>query len=227
VETDGGFAEQVYVAPSKVYAAPERLSHEELALCEPAAVAVHAVSLAQPAGDEFAVVLGAGPIGLLCAQVLRAFGVESVLVSEVSEPKLAIASELGFQTLDARDRRVPETIREANGGRGADIVIEATGVAEAATDIVDAGGNRARIIMVALHKSPTPILFRDLAYREQTIQGARIYADGDFVRAIQLLTAHRIETKPLITHRFALSGYYAAFAAARSPKTCKVVMDLS
>jgi threonine dehydrogenase-like Zn-dependent dehydrogenase len=86
-------------------------------------------------------------------------------------------------------------------------------------------GIKGKIIMVALHKKPAEIMFRDLAYKELTIKGTRIYADGDFPKAIMLAAEGKVDLKPLISHTFPLSEAEKAFETAADPaKSCKVLL---
>src|SRR6267142_5848846 len=92
---DGAFAEYVIVPQRIVYHLPDSLSFSEAAMLEAVAVAVHAVSLCRISAGDQALVLGAGMIGLLTLQVLRAAGCSSVYVTDVDASRLKLAKELG------------------------------------------------------------------------------------------------------------------------------------
>ena len=94
-----GYAEKVIMAEWEPISIPDSVSDEEAAMCEPSAIAVHAVRLSQMRLGDSVVVLGAGPIGLLCMQVARAAGASKVIVSEP-----APASEAGRPEDWARTR---------------------------------------------------------------------------------------------------------------------------
>jgi threonine dehydrogenase-like Zn-dependent dehydrogenase len=82
--------------------------------------------------------------------------------------------------------------------------------------------------MVALHKKPCEVFFRQLSYGEQVIQGVRIYAKGDFAEGVRLLGAGAVNVKPFISHTFELADYENAFAiAADSSKSCKVLIHIN
>jgi threonine dehydrogenase-like Zn-dependent dehydrogenase len=79
--------------------------------------------------------------------------------------------------------------------------------------------------MVAIHKTPCEVAFQDLSYREQVIAGVRIYAKGDFNRAIELVSSGAVRLKPLITQVFTLDDGVRAFELARRGSgSCKIVM---
>ena len=209
----------------RIHPLPDSVSDQEGALIEPTAVAVHAVDYAGFTTGETAVVLGAGPIGLLVAQVARAAGVKTLFVVETETARLGMAERLGFTVIDARKDDVVKKIREATDNAGVDVTFDAAGVPETASQIIPLTGIRGRIIMVAIHKKSAEVAFRDLAYRELRIFGTRIYAKGNFESAIDLVSRGKIDLKPLITHVMPMREALQAFDIARSDKeACKVLI---
>ncbi len=214
--------------PERIHPIPDSLSDRAAALIEPLAVAVHAVDYAALRDGDRAVILGAGPIGLLIAQVLRARGAGSVWLSEMDPNRLQMARRLGFQTIDAAKEDPVAAVLERTGGQGAEVTFEAAGVPATATQVIPMTGIKGRIIMTAIHKKPAEVLFRDMAYRELSILGTRIYANGDFEKAIELAGSGKVDLEPLITHVFPLERAVEAFAVARDPKvSCKVLLQPS
>jgi (R,R)-butanediol dehydrogenase/meso-butanediol dehydrogenase/diacetyl reductase len=222
----GAFTARVAVPQAeRIHPVPDSLSDEEGALIEPLAVAVHAVEYAQFAPGETAVVLGAGPIGLLVAQVVRAAGVTRLIVVETVEARRQRAERLGFTVLDGAQGNVVEQVLALTDGAGVDVTFDAAGVPATASQVIPLTGIKGRIVMVAIHKKPAEVAFRDLAYRELRILGTRIYAKGNFETAIDLATRGKVDLKPLITHvlpmREALRGFDIAQNDAQA---CKVLI---
>ncbi|NQT58784.1 MAG: alcohol dehydrogenase catalytic domain-containing protein [Bacteroidetes bacterium] len=226
VETDGGFAE-FFIAPmERLYAVPDQVTDQQAALAEPLSVAVHAVNYGLPSPEKTAVILGAGPIGLLIGLVLRAKGIKEFWISEIDDQRLALAESLGFNTIDAKVGDTAETIKALTNGRGVDITFDAAGVPPVGMQIVQMTAILGRIIMVALHKKPCEVFFRQLSYSEQIIQGVRIYAKGDFSEAVSLLGDGYVDVSPLISHVFHFDNYQDAFLAAENSSTsCKVLIQ--
>jgi 2-desacetyl-2-hydroxyethyl bacteriochlorophyllide A dehydrogenase len=222
----GAFTAYIAVPQAeRIHLLPDTVSDQEGAMIEPLAVAVHAVDYADFAAGETAVVLGAGPIGLLVAQVARASGVKSLFVVETEAARLAMAERLGFSVIDAKKDDVVQKIREATDNAGVDVTFDAAGVPATASQIIPLTGIRGRIIMVAIHKKPAEVAFRDLAYRELRIYGTRIYAKGNFETAIKLVSAGKVDLKPLITHVMPMREALRAFDVAQNDKTaCKVLI---
>lgn len=227
IERDGGaFAEYVEVPMAeRVFPLPDTVSDKEGALIEPIAVAVHAVEYAGIKPYESAVIFGAGPIGLLIAEVLKAFGVQKIIMCELDEGRLGRAERLGVQTVSTGGGDTVARILELTDGKGCDVVFEAAGVPATAEMAIPAAAVDGRIVMVAIHKQPAHILFRELAYRELKILGTRIYAADDFQKAIRLLAGKRIDAEQFISHVFGIDDALEAFEAARSGKdTCKILI---
>ncbi|PQE06914.1 sorbitol xylitol dehydrogenase protein [Rutstroemia sp. NJR-2017a BBW] len=112
---------------------PEHVSFEEGALVEPLSVAVHCVKLAgvRPGGSVF--VLGAGPIGVLCAAVPRAFGASTILVADIVQSRLDFAqsyaaTHTSLISADPLELQGLEVQTKADTSDGFDFVIDATGV---------------------------------------------------------------------------------------------------
>ena len=100
---DGGFAQYVYVPESNIVPVPDSVSLEEAALCEPAAVARHAVYSVPVSPGSSALVIGAGPVGILAAQWLRIRGCGTIAVADVQPEKLDFAGDLGFSPLPSAE----------------------------------------------------------------------------------------------------------------------------
>jgi (R,R)-butanediol dehydrogenase / meso-butanediol dehydrogenase / diacetyl reductase len=103
VHVDGVFAEYAAIGVDRIHPVPESVPDQLAAAVEPLAVAVHVVRRAHPQVGDHVMVVGAGPIGLLVAQVARHAGASRTAVVEVSPGRLDMARRLGFETLDARD----------------------------------------------------------------------------------------------------------------------------
>jgi (R,R)-butanediol dehydrogenase / meso-butanediol dehydrogenase / diacetyl reductase len=226
----GAFAEYVSVPQAeRIHPLPDGVSDEEGALVEPLAVAVHAVKTAGLQGGETVVILGAGPIGLLAAQVASAHDAGRIFISEVDDGRLRMAARLKVATelvtIDVKKIDPVDEIGKATGGYGADVVFDAAGVPDSASQVIPLAAIKGRIVMVAIHKKPAEVAFRDLAYKELTITGTRIYAKGDFEDAIALLAAGKVDVKSLVTHVFPMKEALKAFETVQHGKgACKVLI---
>lgn len=126
----GAFAEYVAVPSHILYRLPDNITFEQAAMVEAVSVAVHAVERTPVHLGDSAVVFGGGMIGLLCLQTLKAAGCGFAAVVDLDAGKLETAKKLGADLcVNPSERDAPEAIREATGGRGADIAMEAVGIA--------------------------------------------------------------------------------------------------
>ncbi|PYN08669.1 MAG: hypothetical protein DME02_06935 [Candidatus Rokuibacteriota bacterium] len=223
IDVDGCFAELVRVPARCCWAAPAGVADEDLMVTEPLAVVVRAVARGQVRAGETAAVVGAGTLGLLAVQVLRARGARVLVVSR-SERRFALARQLGAEATHAvPDAPLENVARDFAGREGVDCVVETAGTPEAVAHtlaLVRPGG---RIVLTGLPHEPTPVRFFSVVRREVTILGSMIYQD-EFAEAMRLVAAGQVRTRPLITHRFALDEIERAFAAHREPASIKVAL---
>lgn len=211
LDTDGALQNYWSVPAYAVHALPDGMALDHAALAEPVAVACHDVRRARLVAGEFALVIGGGPIGMLIAMVARAEGAK-VMISEVNPTRVAMAEAMGFAVINPRESDVVETVQNATGGKGADVVFEVSGT-QAGTDLMtQITASRGRIVMVAIHTSRPPVdLFR-FFWRELEMIGARVYEADDFDRAITLLANGTIDADRMITDIRPLEEVAAAFA---------------
>lgn len=210
----------------RIHPLPDSVSDQEAALIEPLAVAVHAVDYAQLVHGETALVLGAGPIGLLVAQVARAAGATRLFVVETEPVRRQRAERMGFAVIDGSQRDVVERVLALTDRAGVDVTFDAAGVPATASQVIPLTGIKGRIVMVAIHKKSAEVAFRDLAYRELRILGTRIYARKDFPAAIELVAKKKVDVKSLITHVLPMRDALRAFDIAQGEKqACKVLVE--
>ena len=224
IDVDGCFAELVRVPAQCCWPAPAGVADEDLMVTEPLAVVVRAAARAQVRSGEATAVVGAGTLGLLALQVLRAHGARVLAVSR-SARRLALARELGVEATyaSAETASLEDVGREFSRREGVDCVVETAGTAEAVADalrLVRPGG---RVVLTGLPHEPTPVRFFSVVRREISILGSMIYQD-EFAEAMQLVAAGQVRTRPLITHHFALHEIERAFAVHREPSSIKIAL---
>ena len=160
LDTDGAMQEVWTVPAHTVHILPDDLRLDHAALIEPVAVACHDVRLSELQPGEDVVVIGGGPIGILCAMVARDAG-GKVTVSEVNENRLRIAKKLGFDTVNPAKENLSEVINDKTNTKGADVVFEVSGTQPGVDAMTACAATRARIVMVAIHaKKPEIDLFQ-------------------------------------------------------------------
>ena len=201
----GAFAELVAVPQHVLYQLPDGLSFERAALVEPVSVAVHAVNRSGVKLGDSAVVIGAGVIGLLTVQALRAAGCGMIIAADLDPSRLELAEELGADVcLNGGDVDVPEAAFEATAGRGADVAIEAVGLAstvETAVRCLRKGGH----LTLVGNLSPQAMLpLQHVVTRELTLAGS-CASCGEYPACLGLMARGAINVDPLISATAPLS----------------------
>ena len=207
----GAFAEEIllpaHIVARNVFSKPEHLSFEEAAFLEPLACVVQGDRLQPIRGGETVLIIGSGPIGQLFLLLARARGAGRVIVTGRRPGRLDLARRLGADhAVNVADEDAVPLISELTDGRGADQVIECTGlpeVWEATPRLVRKGG---RILLFGGCPSGTQATFDTgrLHYDEITLQGAFHFTPTAVAEARRLLVEGKIDVSPLISGRFAL-----------------------
>jgi 2-desacetyl-2-hydroxyethyl bacteriochlorophyllide A dehydrogenase len=226
IDVDGGFAELVRVPARCVWPVPPGLTDGQAIITEPLAVVVRAVNRGAPCPGESAAVVGAGTLGLLALQTLRARGARVMVVSR-TDRRLALARELGAAT--TQTVRGPDGLanaaRDFSGREGVDLVVETAGTPEAVTHALDLVRPGGRVVLTGLPHEPTPVAFFGVVRREVSILGSMIY-QAEFGEALALVASGAVRGEPLLTHRFPLERIDDAFAAHRDAASIKVAVTI-
>ena len=125
---DGGLQEYLRVPVANLFPLSSEVNLLHAACTEPAAVALHGVRKLSIAAGDTGLVIGAGPIGNMAAQWLRIHGCARVLIADVDPRKIALATEMGFETIDSKASDPVKQLFDRTGGIGAQRVIEACGL---------------------------------------------------------------------------------------------------
>jgi len=223
--SDGAFSEYVVAPQRNLLRVPDNVSLEEAAMTEPAAVALHAVRRSGFRLGETALVLGAGPIGVMVAQWLRAMGAASVALFDIVPEKLELARSLGFEHVyDSRTEDPLEVVNKLTGGRGVHVAIEAAGVPPTFLAALKCTRREGRVVMLGNPAADVTIpapLISQLMRREVDLLGVwnsdfSVYSDDDDWRTcLTAMSSGVLNLKPLITHRVPLQDAIAALEMMR------------
>ena len=221
-DADGAMAEYVRLPVSSLLKLPAGMSNTVGAVIEPLAVAVHGVSLAPVETARTAVVMGAGPIGLLTALVAKSRGVPNVVISDVLPSRLSLAQRLGLQTATA-GKELRDMVDEQTSGDGADLVFECAGVPSTGKAMTELVRSRGTIINLGVFKKPVEIDMQAVNFKEIILRGSRVYTRRDFESAIHL--AETLPVEQIVTHSFNLADVQAAFDCfSKGADVCKVLI---
>lgn len=205
VMLDGGFAEYCVVPQNQAYKMPDDMPYEVGAMVEPVACCLHGTDLAGIKPGDSVVVLGGGAIGLIHAQLARLAGAASVIISEPSAARRALAEQLGFDALvDPVNQDVRKTVMDMTV-YGADVVIEAAGLAATARqafDLVKRGGT---VLQFGVVDESAEIGLKPFDIYQKEIKWIGSFVNPyTHARALELLAKGKIEVFSLISHRYTL-----------------------
>lgn len=208
---------------------PDSVSFAEAAMVEPLAVGIHAATKARIRPGDNAVVMGAGPIGLVTALSALAGGCARVFVSDIAQPKLDIATSLSpaITPINVAHEDLAACIRAATDGWGAEVVFEATGSPRAAAGVFEPLAPGGCVVMIG--GQPDPIAYDAGAamVREARVENIFRYAHA-FPRCVNMIASGAINVKPLITRTFDFNESVRAFeiAASAPPNDVKMQIQL-
>jgi L-iditol 2-dehydrogenase len=210
-----------------LFALAEGFTAADGAMLEPLGVAIHTVDLAHVRPGTSVGVFGAGPIGLFCLQVARAAGAARLFATDLpGRPhRLAAARALGAEAFAAEDGNEAQAIRQAAGGHGLDVAIEAAGVqaaVDAAAEAVRPGG---RVVLAGIPSDERTSFKASTARRKGLTFVMVRRMKHTYPRAIALAAAGRVDLRSVVTHRFPLAEAATAFEVASSRQGLKVMVE--
>ncbi len=227
--TDGAMAEYVRVPERCLHHIPDSLPFERAALTEPCCVGYNAVvvkSHIRP-GDTV-VVLGPGPIGLLCAEMARLAGAGTLIVSGTSQDasRLATARSLGVtHAINVEETNLAEFMRGLGDGLGADLVVDAAGASAAlkqALEIVRPGG---QITKVGWGPQPLGFSLDPLVQKAVTLQGSFSHTFKNWEKVVALLAGGQINLDPIISRVAPLEDWQECFDGMHTGQYVKAVLQ--
>ncbi len=207
---------------------PDSVSFAEGAMVEPLAVGMHAANKAQIRPGDVAVVMGAGPIGMLQILAALAGGCSRVIVTDVQQPKLDLAASLGAVTpVNVAKESLVDVVNGLTDGWGADIVFECSGNEKAAAGVFEPLCPGGKVIFIGIPGNPIPYSISAAQIKEARIEHVFRYAHV-YPRAIALMGSGQLNVKPLITDKFSFADSIQAFeySAHMPPTSVKVQIEL-
>lgn len=211
------------------YKLPDNVSLQEGALIEPLAVAVHIVRQASVAPGQSVVVMGAGPVGLLCAAVAKAFGATTIVSVDIVQSKLDFAKSFAATHIYS-SQRVPaeenaKAIKELVGlPGGVDVVIDASGAEpsiQTSLHTVRMGGT---YVQGGMGKADINFPIMAMCLKEVTAKGSFRYGAGDYPLAVELVASGKVDVKKLVTGVVAFEQAEEAFKKVKEGEAIKVLI---
>ncbi|WP_152360438.1 NAD(P)-dependent alcohol dehydrogenase [Microlunatus speluncae] len=210
----GAFAGQVVLASHRAHPVPDTLSDEAAALIEPLSVGIWASRKAGVEPGDRVLITGAGPVGLLCADVARARGAASVAVSDTNDYRLGVARDRGAsQVINAAAGPLAEQLEPV------DVIIECSGAEPAVRAAFTVAAPAARIVLVGMGSPTMELPVADIQIKELMITGTFRYANC-YPAAIALAASGAVDLDSLVTGRFGLDQVADALRASKTDPHC-------
>lgn len=213
---DGAFAEYVAVPSHILYRVPDSLSFEKAAMVEAVSVAMHAVKRTPLAAGASVVVLGAGMIGLLVIQVLKAAGSARVIAVDLDEDRLRLALRLGATAaVRAGSPKLGAEVRALCDGRGADAVFEVVGVASTVAAAVECARKGGSVTLVGNAEPTVGLPLQSVVTRQLTLIGSCASA-GEYPECLELIASGSVNVTDFISAAAPLEEGAAWFGRLRA-----------
>lgn len=227
---DGTLVKYYAVPEDFCYKLPSEVSLEEGALLEPLSVAVHCAKLARIGFGDSVLVLGAGPIGLLCCATARAFGANDAVMVDIVPSRLEFAREYAATEVYQMEALLPEEnalniVSRSKGAEGFDVVIDATGAQACISTGIHALRRGGRFIQAGLGATEVAFPVAQLCSKEGAYFGSFRYSAGDYDTAVELIQRGKVRVKNLISHRYSFNEAEQAFNNVVQRKGIKSVIE--
>ncbi|MBI2000734.1 MAG: NAD(P)-dependent alcohol dehydrogenase [candidate division NC10 bacterium] len=220
---DGAFAEYIAWPADFVYPLAENLGYAEGALMEPLAVGMHAVRRARLVPGWTVLILGGGPIGQMALLAARAAGAGRIILTDLEDRRLDVASRLGADvTINPGRASVSDAVSAATDEEGPDLVIEAAGTAATVRQSIELVRRGGTVVWIGLpSQDPCEVSALQAIDKEVDILGIFRYANV-YPDAIRLAASGKINLAPLVTHRFPLEEARQALDTVAEQKSSAV-----
>ena len=217
--TIGGYSERMLLSALLLLKVPNGLDARHAALTEPMAVGLHAVNKSAIQPGETALVLGCGPIGIAIIAALRNRGVETIVASDYSLRRRALAEAMGaHRTVDPAEGSPFDSTKPT-------VVFEAVGVPGIINDVLRRAPVHTRLVVAGVCMEPDTVVPFYGAPKEISVQFVFAYDPTEFADSLRAIAEGEIDVAPVITGEVGLDGVGAAFDELAKPdEHCKILV---
>jgi L-iditol 2-dehydrogenase len=216
---DGAFCDYVTIGAAFAHPVPDSVSDDAAALCEPLSVGIAAVRKAGLTGGSRVLIAGAGPIGIVIAQLARAYGASEIVVSDPDESRREQARRFGATT-------VLDPTVDPIDALGVDAFLDASGVPRAVADGIRAVRPAGTVVLVGSGAETMELPTQLIQNRELVLTGLFRYANT-WPTAISLVETGRVDLDAMVTAHFPLEKAAEALDSDRTPGSVKTVVAVS
>ncbi|MCR9138038.1 MAG: L-threonine 3-dehydrogenase [Alphaproteobacteria bacterium] len=226
VNRPGAFADYLIIPEHNVYPIPDAITDDQASILDPFGNAVHTALGFDLAGEDV-LITGAGPIGLMAAAICRHVGARHVVVSDINERRLALATRMGASRgVTAGQQNLVAVMDELGMKEGFDIGLEMSGAPAALGDMIESANNGAHIGLLGLYHGPITVdlnkaIFKGLQFKG--VYGREMF--DTWHKGLAMLESG-LDITPVITHHFAFEDFQCGFDVLNAGEAGKVVLQL-
>ena len=225
-----GCAQEFFIVPKdRIVSLPDSMTVDQGALVEPAAVGAHSTARAGELKGKNVVVLGAGTIGNMVAQFVRARGAKNIFITDVSDYRLQVAQKCGIKnTSNAKKESLADAVQRFFGQEGFQMAFEAVGAEQTIADAIQNVEKGGKIVVLGVFEKKPQIDMSVVGEHEISLIGTLMYKHEDYIEAARLISKGKIITEPLVTKHFPFNRYLDAYKyiEKQADKTMKIMIDL-
>lgn len=225
VNEQGAFAEYLRLPSFNVVPLPDEISDDTGAILDPLGNAVHTALSFDLVGEDV-LITGAGPIGIMAAAVARHAGARNVVITDVNQDRLDLAAKVADVTpVNVTKTDLADLQAQLKIMQGFDVGLEMSGNQVALNQMVEAMVMGGRIALLGIPPGKSPVDWSRIVFKAITLKG--IYGREIFETWYKMIAMlqNGLDVSGIITHRFAVKDYAEGFAAMKSGKSGKVVLD--
>ena len=225
VNEPGAFAEFLRLPAFNVVPLPDEVDDEIGAILDPLGNAVHTALSFDLVGEDV-LITGAGPIGIMAAAVARHVGARHVVITDVNATRLALAASVADVTpVNVAIEDLRAVMDRLKMTEGFDVGMEMSGNSQALDQMIEAMVMGGRIAMLGIPPGKSPVDWSRIVFKALTIKG--VYGREIFETWYKMIAMleNGLDVRKVITHRFRVDQFEAAFEVMRSGASGKVVLD--
>jgi len=212
----GGMAEFCPAFASRVYELPKNVTDDQATFFDPLGAAIHAVDVGGPKPLDKVAILGAGPIGLLIAQLVKVYGAVCTFITDIAEKNITVAEKTGVDyavNVGDGSKSLYHLVMDKTTRLGVDLSFNTVGTSESILESLRMLKKGGALVLMAAKEDE--IHFPSLLLSgERKIKTSSNNLYSDFPRVIEMVSVGAVKVDPLITHRFSLSDGVKAFETA-------------
>ena len=225
VNRAGAFAEYLAIPAFNAFKIPDNISSDLAAIFDPFGNAVHTALSFDLVGEDV-LITGAGPIGIMAAAVARHVGARNVVVTDINEYRLELATKMGAtRAVNVANTQLSDVMSELGMTEGFDVGLEMSGVPVALRDMLDKMNNGGKIAMLGIPPNGVAIDWNQVIFKGLMIKG--IYGREMFETWYKMasLIQGGLNLEPMITHQFSIDDFQQGFDVMGSGQSGKVILD--